>query len=37
MTDTDVQEGDEIVEEIQQFLRLRHRPGDTPPPSDAPS
>jgi hypothetical protein len=29
MTDTDVQQGDEIVEEIQQFLRLRHRPGDT--------
>jgi hypothetical protein len=37
MTDTDVQQGDEIVEEIQQFLRLRHRPGDTPPSSDAPS
>jgi proteasome assembly chaperone (PAC2) family protein len=34
MTDTDVQHGDEIVEEIQQFLRQRHRPGDTPPSSD---
>ena len=37
MTDSDVQQGDEIVEEIQQFLRQRHRPGDTPPSSDAPS
>jgi len=37
MTDTDVQQGDEIVEEIQQFLRQRHRPGDIPPSSDAPS
>jgi proteasome assembly chaperone (PAC2) family protein len=34
MTDSDVQEGDEIVEEIQQFLRQRHRPGDTPPASE---
>ena len=32
VTDTDVQHGDEIVEEIQQFLRQRQRPG-TPPPS----
>jgi proteasome assembly chaperone (PAC2) family protein len=37
MTDTDVHHGDEIVEEIQQFLRQRHRPGDTPPASDEPS
>ena len=37
MTDTDVQHGDEIVEEIQQFLRQHHRPGDAPPSSDAPS
>jgi proteasome assembly chaperone (PAC2) family protein len=36
MTDTDVQQGDEIVDEIQQFLRQRHRPGNTPPPSDQP-
>jgi proteasome assembly chaperone (PAC2) family protein len=36
MTDTDVQQGDEIVEEIQQFLRQRHRPGTTPPSSDQP-
>jgi hypothetical protein len=36
VTDTDVQHGDEIVEEIQQFLRQRHRPGTTPPPSDQP-
>jgi proteasome assembly chaperone (PAC2) family protein len=36
-TDTDVQHGDEIVEEIQQFLRQRQRPGDTPPASDQPS
>ena len=35
MTDSDVQEGDEIVEEIQQFLRQRHRPGDPPPSSEA--
>lgn len=33
VTDTDVQHGDEIVEEIQQFLRQRHRPGH-PPSSD---
>lgn len=26
LSDTDVQHGDEIVEEIQQFLRQRHRP-----------
>ena len=32
VTDTDVQHGDEIVEEIQQFLRQRQRPG-TPPSS----
>jgi proteasome assembly chaperone (PAC2) family protein len=37
ISDTDVHHGDEIVEEIQQFLRQRHRPGSTPPPSDAPS
>jgi proteasome assembly chaperone (PAC2) family protein len=37
MTDTDVQHGDEIVDEIQQFLRQRHRPGNAPPSSDAPS
>jgi proteasome assembly chaperone (PAC2) family protein len=37
MTDTDVQQGDEIVEEIQQFLRQRHRPDNPPPSSDAPS
>jgi proteasome assembly chaperone (PAC2) family protein len=37
MTDTDVQHGDEIVEEIQQFLRQRPRPGNTPPASDEPS
>jgi proteasome assembly chaperone (PAC2) family protein len=36
VTDTDVQHGDEIVEEIQQFLRQRHRPGNTPPASDQP-
>jgi proteasome assembly chaperone (PAC2) family protein len=36
VSDTDVQHGDEIVEEIQQFLRQRHRPGDTPPSSDPP-
>ena len=36
VTDTDVQHGDEIVEEIQQFLRQRHRPGTTPPPSAQP-
>jgi proteasome assembly chaperone (PAC2) family protein len=36
MTDTDVQHGDEIVEEIQQFLRQRHRPGHKPPASDQP-
>jgi proteasome assembly chaperone (PAC2) family protein len=36
VTDTDVQQGDEIVEEIQQFLRQRHRPGTTPPSSDQP-
>jgi proteasome assembly chaperone (PAC2) family protein len=35
MTDSDVQEGDEIVEEIQQFLRQRHRPGGPPPSSEA--
>jgi proteasome assembly chaperone (PAC2) family protein len=34
VTDTDVQHGDEIVEEIQQFLRQRHRPGNIPPSSD---
>jgi proteasome assembly chaperone (PAC2) family protein len=34
VTDTDVQHGDEIVEEIQQFLRQRHRPGHIPPSSD---
>lgn len=28
LNDSDVQHGDEIVEEIQQFLRQRHRPGD---------
>jgi proteasome assembly chaperone (PAC2) family protein len=33
MSDTDVQHGDEIVEEIQQFLRQRQRPGNTPPSS----
>ncbi len=37
VTDTDVQHGDEIVEEIQQFLRQRHRPGNVPPSSDEPS
>jgi proteasome assembly chaperone (PAC2) family protein len=37
VTDTDVQHGDEIVEEIQQFLRQRHRPGNAPPASDEPS
>lgn len=37
ITDTDVQHGDEIVEEIQQFLRQRHRPGNTPPSSNEPS
>jgi proteasome assembly chaperone (PAC2) family protein len=37
MTDCDVQQGDEIVDEIQQFLRQRHRPGDSPPSTDAPS
>jgi proteasome assembly chaperone (PAC2) family protein len=36
MTDTNVQQGDEIVDEIQQFLRQRQRPGNTPPPSDQP-
>ena len=36
VTDTDVQQGDEIVEEIQQFLRQRHRPGTAPPSSDQP-
>jgi proteasome assembly chaperone (PAC2) family protein len=36
VTDTDVQHGDEIVEEIQQFLRQRHRPGNIPPSSDQP-
>jgi proteasome assembly chaperone (PAC2) family protein len=36
MTNTDVQQGDEIVDEIQQFLRQRHRPGNTPPSSDQP-
>ena len=36
VSDTDVQHGDEIVEEIQQFLRQRHRPGNTPPSSDQP-
>jgi proteasome assembly chaperone (PAC2) family protein len=36
MTDTDVQEGDEIVEEIQQFLRQRQRPADPPPSSTGP-
>jgi proteasome assembly chaperone (PAC2) family protein len=36
VTDTDVQHGDEIVEEIQQFLRQRHRPGTAPPSSDQP-
>jgi proteasome assembly chaperone (PAC2) family protein len=35
VSDTDVQHGDEIVEEIQQFLRQRQRPG-TPPPSSEP-
>jgi proteasome assembly chaperone (PAC2) family protein len=35
VTDTDVQHGDEIVEEIQQFLRQRQRPGH-PPASDQP-
>jgi hypothetical protein len=34
VTDTDVQHGDEIVDEIQQFLRQRHRPGNTPPSTD---
>jgi proteasome assembly chaperone (PAC2) family protein len=34
VTDTDVQHGDEIVEEIQQFLRQRYRPGNIPPSSD---
>jgi proteasome assembly chaperone (PAC2) family protein len=34
VTDTDVQHGDEIVDEIQQFLRQRQRPGNTPPPPD---
>jgi proteasome assembly chaperone (PAC2) family protein len=34
--DTEVQHGDEIVEEIQQFLRQRHRPGNPPPASDLP-
>jgi proteasome assembly chaperone (PAC2) family protein len=37
VTDTDVQHGDEIVEEIQQFLRQRHRPGNTPSSADDPS
>jgi proteasome assembly chaperone (PAC2) family protein len=36
VTDTDVQHGDEIVDEIQQFLRQRHRPGTPPPSSDQP-
>jgi proteasome assembly chaperone (PAC2) family protein len=36
VTETDVQHGDEIVEEIQQFLRQRHRPGNAPPSSDQP-
>jgi proteasome assembly chaperone (PAC2) family protein len=36
MTDTDVQHGDEIVEEIQQFLRQRQRPGNAPPSTDQP-
>jgi hypothetical protein len=34
VTDTDVQHGDEIVEEIQQFLRQRQRPGAPPLSSD---
>jgi proteasome assembly chaperone (PAC2) family protein len=34
VTDTDVQHGDEIVEEIQQFLRQRQRPGSPPPSPD---
>jgi proteasome assembly chaperone (PAC2) family protein len=37
VSDTDVQHGDEIVEEIQQFLRQRQRPGNTPPSLDQPS
>jgi proteasome assembly chaperone (PAC2) family protein len=36
VTDTDVQHGDEIVEEIQQFLRQRQRPGTPPSSSDPP-
>jgi hypothetical protein len=36
MKDTEVQHGDEIVEEIQQFLRQRHRPGNPPPASGQP-
>ena len=35
VTDTDVQHGDEIVEEIQQFLRQRQRPRHPPPSSEA--
>jgi hypothetical protein len=35
VTDADIQHGDEIVEEIQQFLRQQQRPGQ-PPPSDHP-
>lgn len=36
VTDTDVQHGDEIVDEIQQFLRQRQRPGNPPPSADQP-
>jgi proteasome assembly chaperone (PAC2) family protein len=36
VTDSDVQHGDEIVEEIQQFLRQRHRPSNPPPSSGQP-
>jgi proteasome assembly chaperone (PAC2) family protein len=35
LSEADVQHGDEIVEEIQQFLRQRQRPGG-PPTSDEP-
>ncbi len=34
--ETDMLGGDEIVEEIQQFLRERDRPGGAPPSSDQP-
>jgi proteasome assembly chaperone (PAC2) family protein len=36
INDTDMQHGDEIVEEIQQFLRQRQRPGE-PSSTDEPS